>query len=67
MAWHGIARHTECAWFLEVVQGTFNLFEVVLGYLGIDQRGFNLLVPQELLDVADACTGLQQVRGVGMP
>lgn len=36
-------------------------------HLGIDGRRFELLVPQELLDVADVGPTLQHVRGAAVP
>lgn len=51
----------------QVVQGAFDPLQVVVGHLGVEQGGLDVLVAQELLDEADVGARLQEVGGIRVP
>jgi len=44
-----------------------NQLQLLDTHLGVDRRGFEFLMPEQLLDVADVRSTFEQVRGAGVP
>ena len=55
------------AFYLQLVEGAFHVFQGLLRHINVPHRGLNIAVAKQILYVADVRATFEQMRGVTVP